>query len=33
VAAMDRKYKVAWKMDYPAFVEFARVTVYELPQP
>lgn len=33
VAAMDRKYKVARKMDYPAAVEFARVTVYELPQP
>lgn len=33
VAAMDRKFKVVRKIDYPAAVEFARVTVYELPQP
>ncbi len=33
VAAMDRKFKVVRKIEYPAAVEFARVTVYELPQP
>lgn len=33
VAAMDRKFKIVRKIEYPAAVEFARVTVYELPQP